>query len=223
MLKIVPIPAGLTFNDWQDVLHEATPEDTLPDYRRDDLREEEIHYLDIEFVMHGVKPLVCSAVRQLWPDEPIPRLVRHARGVGNWKKPKVAIITHHVDCNCSEASPKWGAFRAYARLRPFSTNEKSRKFLYKLCEAAGLAPEDIYLTAAVKDWMVFEQSVDTCKAELELVQPQKIICLGNDTSIHMKKWVRQDILTLRRPEFWTSWHGADWKHYRENFARLVQQ
>lgn len=219
MLTIRNVPCGLSFKDWQDVYHTVPDGSEIGSHLRDGLTEEDERYLDLEAVTRGVETQLQCGVK-LW-NEPMSKLVKQSRGVGNWQEPKIAVVCLEVASKCGEGSPLWDGLFKHHRLRPFSNTPKSRKFITKLIEHSKLKCTEVYLTSAKKDWLTESESIACLDTEIKFIRAQKVIALGSETFELLKKFTPCTPLYLGRPEFWTKWHAPAWREYRDQFRRLI--
>ena len=212
-------PCGLTFKDWQDVYHTVEDGAEIGSHVRDLIGNEvDCHYLDLEAMTRGLLPTgevmhKCSKVHQE---------ILKARGVGNWRDPKVVLLVLRMDHPLKTGSPWWdAALPCYDRIRPFSGSKKGRKFLWHLLTGAGLTVDNVYITSVEKPWFNRPLLEEVClKDEFRGLNYKKIIALGHDTAEEFKKRSRLECLTVSRPEVWDNWHGLAWNEYRERFRRL---
>lgn len=190
----------MTFNAWQDVLHDAPDGTEIRDFHRDDFDDADKFYLDMELTTRNGKKPITGFISQL-------------RGVGNWIDPKVVLVDLEVTSPLGMNSPKWETLKVYRRLRPYC-RVSIRPKIQALLQAADLLPQEVYLMVAQKGWLAETTSIDLLKAELAMFGVP-IICDGLEAFQYTKRFGTAKCLLL--PD------RADSVERRTIFKRMVQK
>lgn len=130
-------PIGLSFLQWQAAIIEATED--VCDWVHDIIEREQLEYLDLLWE---------------WSKEEKPPIIRRARGLGNWKDPKVVFMTN-PKYKPKYGNPYWEEDPRYKFIHAMGKSQVLiNAYLHLFINSEHYHPSKIYITSQEKPWLM---------------------------------------------------------------------
>ena len=141
MLYLKPTNTGLSFNEWQDAIHDVPDCTVIKSPFEDNLSITDTEYLRLElwyrkYAYVGLEGFeYCGTAGWLPEKTELPYPLKGKRGTGDWQNPEVIIIIEKIESHLrTDNVPLWNDIPRYRRLRPCSGNKLDRAKLIGLLQ-----------------------------------------------------------------------------------------